>query len=777
MKKYLSLLLALVILVMPLCLGGVTALAIEDYYYLPFDFEGKTQFQYLNEVSETWAVSESDAYLTLAYGSEALNGYYSLQIGSLPSGVRRVMTNAVGLVGISGFSKTDFETVSGIMLRMKVVGDSNEAHPLRLALWQTGIKEYTFLGKGACLYTKDGTVIDIASDNHNAYVPAGFDGYIFFPFATARSNAVSTPGSYDRYDTFPDSMVDLAKDFNIELWLGGTDIKANTWGGASVYIDDMDIYSGNSESDHKAEIITKNFNGYVGNYSFPLDFENEKIPFYTIDDVYDAAEHWKEGGITLLVGNEALSGNTSLQVGPMREGNSRTELTYAKMAGINGFDKYNLNVDKFGGVMLRIKLETPNPQEGQVYEFRIALHQTGVAKRTWLGRGTKAYNLDGSAVEVPNSNISVRLPADFDGFLFMPFEWAQSETVTVTGSYDRYETYPNSMVDLAKDYRMSVVFYNQEYSGGGFSNWDNAVVSFDDMYIYTGAAQLEHHEFLRSLGYEINTCAHINDEGKITKAPTCTEKGESAHTCLICGESIIKTVPALGHNYPEEWTLAKEATYNENGEEYRVCPLCSEKETRTILALYHYDFEYKITNGAATVTGYNGNDTEVVIPSVFEGYPVVSIARSAFEANTKITNVIIPQGVTSVGKFAFYYCTNLTSVTLPSDTLLIDNYAFDGCKNLKYTFFAASQEKYNGVAVGENNGYLTNSEIYFINGTVVGDFNGDGIISSTDIVVFKKLLLRNANNNSAFAAKGDVNTDGVLDVRDLICIKLNLANS
>ena len=35
----------------------------------------------------------------------------------------------------------------------------------------------------------------------------------------------------------------------------------------------------------------------------------------------------------------------------------------------------------------------------------------------------------------------------------------------------------------------------------------------------------------------------------ITQPPTCTEKGEQAYTCTVCGASITEEVEALGHSF------------------------------------------------------------------------------------------------------------------------------------------------------------------------------------------------------------------------------------
>lgn len=43
--------------------------------------------------------------------------------------------------------------------------------------------------------------------------------------------------------------------------------------------------------------------------------------------------------------------------------------------------------------------------------------------------------------------------------------------------------------------------------------------------------------------------------------PTCTEDGSKVYTCENCEATKQETLPALGHDYSEEWTIDKEATY------------------------------------------------------------------------------------------------------------------------------------------------------------------------------------------------------------------------
>lgn len=77
------------------------------------------------------------------------------------------------------------------------------------------------------------------------------------------------------------------------------------------------------------------------------------------------------------------------------------------------------------------------------------------------------------------------------------------------------------------------------------------------------------------------------------------------------------------------------------------------------------DFTFDATTG--TIKKYNGNDTVVVIPPTINSWPVTKIGEAAFQDNTTITSVTIPDSVTEIGANAFAGCTNLTSVTYGGD--------------------------------------------------------------------------------------------------------------
>ena len=93
-------------------------------------------------------------------------------------------------------------------------------------------------------------------------------------------------------------------------------------------------------------------------------------------------------------------------------------------------------------------------------------------------------------------------------------------------------------------------------------------------------------------------------------------------------------------------------------------------------------------NGTCYVSGIGTcTDTEIVIPSIYNGMSVVAIDRDAFSGNTKITSVVIPDTVTKIDGYAFDDCTALTEITIPGSVKEIGSRAFSGCTNLKKAVF------------------------------------------------------------------------------------------
>ena len=88
------------------------------------------------------------------------------------------------------------------------------------------------------------------------------------------------------------------------------------------------------------------------------------------------------------------------------------------------------------------------------------------------------------------------------------------------------------------------------------------------------------------------------------------------------------------------------------------------------------------------VTGYNGDETDVVIPNMHEGKRVIGVTEGAF-TNALVTSVNISNGIKylDIAGIAnswavFYDCTNLKSVTLPQSLTNIDASIFMNCPSI-----------------------------------------------------------------------------------------------
>lgn len=120
----------------------------------------------------------------------------------------------------------------------------------------------------------------------------------------------------------------------------------------------------------------------------------------------------------------------------------------------------------------------------------------------------------------------------------------------------------------------------------------------------------------------------------------------------------------------------------------------------------------KVEDGTFCVTGYVGDEAEVVIP---EDRVVTMVYDKVFRGHSEITSIRIPDTVTDLGEFVFDGCDRLRHLQLPShlktlwgytftrsgieEIVLPDGlrtlppFAFKDCKNLRKVVCGAGMEK------------------------------------------------------------------------------------
>lgn len=93
-------------------------------------------------------------------------------------------------------------------------------------------------------------------------------------------------------------------------------------------------------------------------------------------------------------------------------------------------------------------------------------------------------------------------------------------------------------------------------------------------------------------------------------------------------------------------------------------------------------FNYKVSNGEATITGRkNKTQTLLVIPSFINSFPV-RIGNGAFSDDKILKKVIICDGVEIIHGQAFSWCDSLEEIFIPSSIKKIGPYAFSNCYRL-----------------------------------------------------------------------------------------------
>ena len=83
---------------------------------------------------------------------------------------------------------------------------------------------------------------------------------------------------------------------------------------------------------------------------------------------------------------------------------------------------------------------------------------------------------------------------------------------------------------------------------------------------------------------------------KVTKQPTCTEEGKKSGYCTTCKQTVVETIPALGHLVTNalSWYVVESATCTKEGKKVAKCARsgCNGQATEVIPALEHQEVVY-----------------------------------------------------------------------------------------------------------------------------------------------------------------------------------------
>ena len=247
--------------------------------------------------------------------------------------------------------------------------------------------------------------------------------------------------------------------------------------------------------------------------------------------------------------------------------------------------------------------------------------------------------------------------------------------------------------------------------------------------------------------YAIWEDAHTWEAWETVSEPTCAAEGARKRICDKCGEEETKSIPALGHDFEEEytvdvapdcvtkgsesrhctrcdattdsreieatghtwgeWATLTEPTCIDEGLRRHICDVCDEEDTDSIPALGHdftkwgYDDEYhwKICSRCGSISEKTAHvydefnlcecgATEITPESEFTftalGEDTYSLAGySGARENIKIPATYNGGTVVSIESSAFADCNGITSVIVPDSVISIGKGAFSGCSSLE----------------------------------------------------------------------------------------------
>ncbi len=208
--------------------------------------------------------------------------------------------------------------------------------------------------------------------------------------------------------------------------------------------------------------------------------------------------------------------------------------------------------------------------------------------------------------------------------------------------------------------------------------------------------------FCEACGYndevESPALGHDYYDWKIQTEATCQHVGKRTRYCPQCHTEEEEEIPMLPHT-TETWRVKTNPTETEIGVAEGDCSVCGHRCTADLPTLNETDYKvdvidsesktytYTIDNSEVQVYvssyeffeyyGYEGGTAyrirakkeitteKLVLPSTYNGYPVVTIMDGGF-FGSHIKEIVIPEGIEIIEPNAFEGCENLEKITLPS---------------------------------------------------------------------------------------------------------------
>ena len=173
-------------------------------------------------------------------------------------------------------------------------------------------------------------------------------------------------------------------------------------------------------------------------------------------------------------------------------------------------------------------------------------------------------------------------------------------------------------------------------------------------------------------------------------------------------------------------------------------------------------YTFMIDEDHAVLMKYKGKATSLTLPSSvsYEGadIPVTIVGTGAFEMNSRLEKIVIPEGYTSLTSNSLD-CWGLKSIVLPSTLEKIELDVFvcaDGLYNVKYN---GTKQQFLTIDIAYGNGNLCSNTIHCSD----GDFNDPRDLSKAKITISKKTYVYDGKSHLpeiTISLKGNILEEG-----------------
>ena len=130
-------------------------------------------------------------------------------------------------------------------------------------------------------------------------------------------------------------------------------------------------------------------------------------------------------------------------------------------------------------------------------------------------------------------------------------------------------------------------------------------------------------------------------------------------------------------------------------------------------------FRFSETPDGVIINGYKGNEAKIIIPDQIGEYLVVGIKKGAFDCNSTIEEVVLPDSIVKIDS-AFWNCPNLKKVNLPKSLVELGRTAFKNCPKLQRTEIPAGLKKIGEEAFSDCPGFADDNGFVIVRDALFG---------------------------------------------------------